>query len=96
MSDVLSQCSDISYMSDLDDLPQSVTVNFENGSPLADDDFLCVHFNINSIRAEGRLDELTQICNTLKCDCLVLTETKIDETIPSNMCNRRIPPAFKA
>ena len=72
-------------MSDLDDLPQSVNVNFENGSPLVAEDFLCIHYNINSIRAEGRLDELTQICNTLKCDCLVLTETKIDETIPSNL-----------
>ena len=47
--------------------------------------FLCIYFDINSIRAEGRLDKLTQICNTLKCDCLLLTETKTDETIPSNM-----------
>ena len=82
MSDLLSQCSDSSYLSDLDDIAQSINLNLDNGSPLNDDDFLCFHFNINSIRAEGRLDELTQLCSSLKCDVLILSETKIDDTIP--------------
>ena len=85
MSDLLSQCSDCSYLSDLDDIAQSVILNLDNGSPLNDDDFLCIHFNINSIRAQGRLGEVSQICNSPKCDCLILTETKIDTTIPSQI-----------
>ena len=85
MSDLFSECSDTSYTSELDDMPESVVLNYENGSPLNDNDFLCIHFNINSIRADGRLAELSQICNTLKCDYLVLSETKLDETIPNTI-----------
>ena len=85
MSDLFSQCSDSSYISELDDVPESVIINYDNGSPLNDNDFLCIHFNVNSIRAEGRLYELYQICNTLKCDCLVLSDTKVDETIPNTI-----------
>ena len=85
LSDTDSVCSNDSFISDLDDTPQSVKLNIDNGSPLNDKDFLCIHFNINSIRSEGRLDILTDICNTTKCDCLILTETKIDQTIPNNI-----------
>ena len=84
--ELLSQCSDISYMSEIDDdLPQSINVDFSNGSPLKNDDFLIVHYNINSIRAEDRVDQLTDVCQKMKIDCLILTETKIDATIPSNL-----------
>ena len=85
LSDMDSICSDDSFTSDLDDMPQSVRLNIDNGSPLNDRDFLCIHFNINSLRAEGRLDILTDICRTTKCDCLILTETKIDSSIPNNI-----------
>ena len=85
LSDMDSDCSDFSYTSDLDDTPNSVRLNIDNGSPLNDRDFLCIHFNINSIRAEGRLETLTDIVTTTKCDCLILTETKTDSSIPNNM-----------
>ena len=85
MSDLLSQCSDSSYLSDLDDIAQSINLILDKGSPLNDDDFLCLHFNINSIRADGRLDELTRLCTGLKCVVLILSETKIDNTIPNNI-----------
>ena len=75
-------------MSDIDnDLPQSISVDFSNGSPLKNEDFLVVHYNMNSIRADDRLDELGNVCRVMKIDCLILTETKIDQTIPTNILN---------
>ena len=73
-------------MSDIDnDLPQSISIDLSNGSPLKTEDFLIVHYNINSIRADDRLDELCNVCSVLKIDCLILTETKIDQTVPTNI-----------
>ena len=65
--------------------PQSINVNFSNGSPLNDGDFTIVHFNINSITAEGRLEQLTDFCSILKVDCLVITESKLCQEIPSSI-----------
>lgn len=65
--------------------PQSINVNFNNGSPLNDGDFTIVHFNINSITAEGRFEQLTDICSTLKVDCLVITESKLSGEIPTSL-----------
>ena len=62
-----------------------MNVNFSNGSPLNDGDFTIVHFNINSITAEGRLEQLTDVCSILKVDCLVLTESKLSQEIPSSI-----------
>ena len=47
--------------------------------------FTIVHFNINSITAEGRLEQLTDICSILKVDCLVITESKLCQEIPSSI-----------
>ena len=47
--------------------------------------FNIVHYNINSITAEGRIDQLSDICNTLSLDVLILTESKLDKNIPTNL-----------
>ena len=77
ISDVLSECSDISYFSDYDlDLEQeSQSINFDlsNGSPLETNNFNVVHFNIDSILAEGRLEQSTKMCRILPISVLVIT-----------------------
>ena len=89
ISDVLSECSDISYFSDYDlDLEQeSQSINFDlsNGSPFDSKNFNVVHFNIDSILAEGRQEQLTKMCRILPISVLVITETKLDQTIPNNL-----------
>ena len=89
ISDVLSECSDISYFSDYDlDLEQeSQSINFDlsNGSPVDSKNFNVVHFNIDSILAEGRLEQSTKMCRILPISVLVITETKLDQTIPNNL-----------
>ena len=47
--------------------------------------FKIVHYNINSILAPDRLDQLTDICQTLRIDVLILSESKIDQTIPNHL-----------
>ena len=85
-SDLLSdETLDISFMSESEDEPQSVNIDLSNGSPLNDKDFTVLHFNINSITAEGRLEELSIVCDTIKVDVLILTESKLSETIPTNI-----------
>ena len=76
LSDIGSVVSDISYMSDLDEYEcQSVNYNLTNGSPINVNNFNVVHYNINSITAEGRLDQLSDICSTLNLDILIITES---------------------
>ena len=71
LSDVFSNLSDSSYMSDLDlDECQSLSFDLSNGSPININNFNIVHFNINSITAENRLDQLSDICQTLN-GCLI-------------------------
>ena len=61
MSDVHSDTSDAGDISDFDDAPQSVMLDFSNGSPLSDNNFKTVHYNIDSILAEDRLDQLSNV-----------------------------------
>ena len=67
------------------DEPQSVNFDLSNGSPISIDNFNIVHFNINSITADNRLDQLSDICRTLNLSVLVITESKLDQTIPTNL-----------
>ena len=85
LSDLSSNISDISYLSDLDDEPQSVNFDLSNGSPINIDNFNIVHYNINSITADDRIDQLSDICRTLNLAVLVITESKLDQTIPTNL-----------
>ena len=77
--------SDLSYLSDLEDECQSYHFDLSNGSPIDTNNFTIVHYNVNSITANGRLDQLSDICSILKLDVLILTESKLDDTIPSNL-----------
>ena len=85
LSDLSSNISDISYLSDLDDEPQSVNFDLSNGSPINIDNFNIVHYNINSITADDRINQLSDICRTLNLAVLVITESKLDQTIPTNL-----------
>ena len=71
--------------SEPDDQPKSIAVDLSNGSPLNPNDFIGLHYNINSITALGRLDQLNQISRSLNLDYLVINESKLDATIPSNL-----------
>ena len=59
MSDVLSECSEASCTSDFDDECKSYNFDISNGSPIDTENFIIVHYNINSILAMGKLDQLT-------------------------------------
>ena len=85
VSDVLSDVSDISYTSDLDTEPQSIHIDISDGSPLNSDDFIVVQYNVDSILAEGRIDELTRVSQTLNLNVLIINESHLDETIPDNL-----------
>ena len=85
LSDLASNISDLSYLSDLDDECQSINFDLSNGSPINVNNFNIAHYNINSITADYRLDQLSDICNTLNLSVLVITESKIDETIPTSL-----------
>ena len=84
-SDFFSEVSDISYMSDLDNTPTTTKYDTSNGSPVEKDKFKIVHFNINSITAEGKLEALTDLCQTLNIHVLVISESKLDPTIPNHI-----------
>ena len=71
--------------SEPDDLPQSVNIDISNGSVLNSTDFSGAHFNINSITAPGRLEALNDYARVLNLNFIVITESKLDETIPSNL-----------
>ena len=85
LSDVGSDVSDFSYLSDLDEDVQSFNYDLSNGSPINTNNFNIVHFNINSITADGRLDQLSEVCSILNLDVLIITESKLDQSIPSNI-----------
>ena len=71
--------------SEPEDQPKSIAVDLSNGSPLNPNDFIGVHYNINSLTALGRLDQLNHISRSLNLDYLVINESKLDTTIPSNL-----------
>ena len=84
MSDLNSECSDTSYVSDLEDEFNSLNIDISNGPPINIDNLIIVHYNINSILAHDRIEQLTEICRTLNVDVLILSESKLDQTIPNN------------
>ena len=84
-SDVCSNISDLSYLSELEDECQSYNFDLSNGSPISLQNFNIAHYNINSITAENRLDQLSEICQTLNLSVLVITESKLDENIPTHL-----------
>ena len=85
MSDLLSECSDLSDMSDFDEECSSLNFDISNGPPININNFIIVHYNVNSILAEGRIDLLSDYCKTLNIDVLIITESKLDQTIPNNL-----------
>ena len=85
MSDLLSECSDTSYISDFDEEFRSLKIDISNGPPINIENFTIVHYNINSVLAPGRIEELTDVCKTLHIDVLILSESKLDQTIPTNL-----------
>ena len=66
-------------------MPNSLHYDISNGSPFDNDKFIVLHFNVNSILKEGRLGELQVMCRVLKVAVLVITESKLDDTIPSSL-----------
>ena len=77
---------DLSFcLSEPEDQPQSVNVNLCNGSPLNSNDFIVAHWNVNSILKEGRLDEHLLNIQSLKAQVVILTKSKLDSSIPSNI-----------
>ena len=85
-SDVCSDISDLSFISEFEYDCQSINFDLSDGSPINTNNFNIAHYNINSVTAFGRLDQLADICATLKLlDILILTESKLDDTIPSSL-----------
>ena len=65
MSDCSSECSDVSHISDLDDQCKSLNFDLSNGSPIDTDNFNILHYNINSILAPGKIDQLNDYCRLI-------------------------------
>jgi hypothetical protein len=81
----LSECSEISFISDFEEEFQSLNIDISNGPPIDIENFNVVHYNINSILENDRIEQLTDICRTLRIDVLILSESKLDQTIPNNI-----------
>ena len=64
-------CSEASFLSDVEN--ECNSCNY------------VVHFNINSLLSPGKLDQLKDYCKILKVDVLIITESKLDQTIPTNL-----------
>ena len=85
LSDLLSKCSEASFLSDFESECISCNYDLSNGSPIDAENFNIVHYNVNSILAPGKLDQLADYCKLLKVDVLIITESKLDQTIPTNL-----------
>ena len=85
MSDCSSVCSDCSYQSELNEEHKSINFNLSNGAPIDTTNFNIVHYNINSILAHDKLEQLTANCKLLHIDVLIITESKLDSNIPNNL-----------
>ena len=85
MSDLLSECSETSCISDFEEEFHSLNIDISNGPPIDIANFKIVHYNINSILANDRIEHLTDICRTLRIDVLILSESKVDQTIPNSL-----------
>ena len=46
--------------------------------------FIIIHYNINSILHEGRIEEPFETCSTMKVSVLCITESKLDKTVSMN------------
>ena len=85
LSDCSSICSDCSYQSDLDTDCKSRNFDLSNGSPINNENFNIVHYNINSILAHDKLEQLGSVSKLIGIDVLILTESKLDKNIPNNL-----------
>ena len=85
LSDCSNECSDLGYQSDIEYQCKSVNFDISNGAPIEIENFKIVHFNINSILAPNKLEHLTAQCRLLNIDVLIITESKLDKTIPNNL-----------
>ena len=85
MSDCSSVCSDCSYQSELNEEHKSFNLNLSNGAPINTTYFNIVQYNINSILANDKLEQLIANCKLLKIDVLIITESKLDYNIPNNL-----------
>ena len=85
LSDLISECSEASFLSDFENECNSCNYDLSNGSPIDTENFNIVHYNINSILAPGKLDQLADYCKLIKVDVLIITESKLDLTIPTNL-----------
>ena len=63
-SDVCSDISDVSFLSEFENDCQSINFDLSDGSPINMNNFNIAHYNINSVTAFGRLDQLADICAT--------------------------------
>ena len=61
ISDLLSECSDTSNISDFEEEFHSLNIDISNGPPIDIDNFIIVHYNINSILATDRIEQLSDI-----------------------------------
>ena len=84
-------------MGDYDDI-DSVHENFDDEyfssididinssiNPIRHDNFTFLHFNVCSLLADSRVDYLSRICKKYSIDVLAVSESKLDDTIPSNL-----------
>lgn len=89
MSNVSCESISSSYssLSDFDSSPNSVNidVNYGLGTPLDKTKLTILHFNICSLLAENRLEELEETVNKLEVDILALTETHLDHNVPNSI-----------
>ena len=85
ISDLCSECSEISYISDIEEDIRSINFDISNGSPININNFKVAHYNINSILAPDRIEQLTDVCRTLQINVLILSESKLDQNIPNNL-----------
>ena len=77
--------ADTSFLSEPDIAPQSYNIDLSNGSPLVKEDFHVVHYNINSITASNKLDQLQEVSKVMNISVLICTESKLDNTVPNNI-----------
>ena len=66
-----------SFISEFEDDCNSYKFDISNGSLISTDNFIIVHYNMNSI--------LAQVRSILKIDILIITESKLDQIIPTNL-----------
>ena len=62
ITDLYSEMSDVSCLSDFDDLPRAIQYDLNNGCPLDKEMFKVIHYNIDSLTAQGRMETLTDVC----------------------------------